>query len=182
MNDNTSPGTGSRAPAAAPYLRLIDRDTAGCRCDVTPLFADPAAFAGLVDDLVGRLAGAAFDVVAAVDALGFVLGTAVAVRTGRGLVVVRKGGKLPVRADAAEFVDYTGRPKTLEVRPDAVPAGARVLVVDDWVETGAQVRAAISLVEGRGGVVAGVAAINIDAAAGAALAARGYPCFAVSDR
>ena len=155
------------------YLRLIDRQTTGNRCDVTPLFADPDAFAGLLDDLLGRLAEVEFDLVAAVDALGFVLGTGLAIRTHKGLVTVRKGGKFPVKADAAEFVDYTGKRKSLELRPSVVVAGQRVLVVDEWVETGAQVRAAITLVEKRGGVVAGVAAINIDAEAGADLARAG---------
>ena len=164
------------------YLRLIDRDTTGDRCDVTPLFADPVAFSRLLDDLTGQFAGVGYDLVAAVDALGFILGTGVALRTGKGLVVVRKGGKLPVRADAAEFVDYTGQRKSLELRPDAVAAGTRVLLVDEWVETGAQVRAAISLIEGRGGVVVGVASINIDEEAAAALAAKGYRCYAVSHR
>jgi adenine phosphoribosyltransferase len=161
---------------------LIDRDTSGSRCDVTPLFADPQAFSRLLDDLTRQLAGTEFDQVAAVDALGFILGTALALRTGKGLFAVRKGGKLPVRADAAEFVDYTGRSKSLELRRDAVVPGTRVLLVDDWVETGAQVRAAISLIERRGGAVAGVASINIDAEAGAALTRAGYRCFAVSDR
>jgi len=164
------------------YLRLIDRDTTGGRCDVTPLFADPEAFARLLDDLTRQFAGTEFDLVAAVDALGFILRTAVALRTGKGLVVVRKGGKLPVPADVAEFVDYTGRPKSLELRPDAVARGSRVLLVDEWVETGAQVRAAISLIEGRGGVVVGVASINIDEEAGAGLRQSGYRCFALSDR
>ena len=163
------------------YLRLIDRDTTGRRCDVTPLFADPEAFSQLLGDLIRQFAGTEFDRVAAVDALGFILGTGLALRMGKGLIVVRKGGKLPVPADVAEFVDYTGQPKSLELRPDAVVRGSRVLLVDEWVETGAQVRAAISLIERRGGVVAGVASINIDAEAGAALTQSGYRCFAVSN-
>lgn len=105
------------------YLRLIDRDTTGDRCDVTPLLADHAAFSRLLDDLLGLVGDTPFEAVAAVDALGFVLGTALALRAGRRLVLVRKGGKLPVRADVAEFVDYTGQSKSLELRPDAVTRG-----------------------------------------------------------
>jgi adenine phosphoribosyltransferase len=161
------------------YLRLIDRNTSGNRCDVTPLFADPEAFGRLLEDLTGQFAGAEFDLIVAVDALGFVLGTALALRMRKGLVVVRKGGKLPVKTDVAEFVDYTGRTKSLELRPDAIAAGTRVLVVDDWVETGAQVRATICLIEGRGGVVVGVASINIDLSASAELVRLGYKCFCV---
>ena len=114
------------------YLRLIDRKTTGNRCDVTPLFADPRAFGRLLDDLAGLLARVEFDLVAGLDALG----TALAVRTHKGLVIVRKGGKLPVEASVAEFTDYSGRRKSLELRPDLIRPGARVLVVDDWVETG----------------------------------------------
>jgi adenine phosphoribosyltransferase len=157
------------------YLDLIDRNTTGNRCDVTPLFADPAAFAEALDDLVRRIGETPFDVVIGVDALGFILGTGVALRMGMGLVVVRKGGKLPVACDAEAFVDYTGQAKRLEMRFDALRQGMRVLIVDEWVETGAQIRAVAALVERRGAVVAGVAAINIDAEALPALGA--YPCF-----
>ena len=98
---------------------------------------------------------------AGIDALGFVLGTAMAQRFKKCLVTIRKGGKLPVEADRVEFVDYMGK-KSLELRPDLIGAGMRVLVVDEWIETGAQARAAIELIERRGGVIAGVAAICID--------------------
>jgi len=98
------------------------------------------------------------------------------------LITVRKGGKLPVRTEVAEFIDYTGSRKSLELRPDAIRRGMRLLVVDEWVETGAQVRAAISLIERCGGVVAGVASINIDRHARLDLESRGYSCFATADR
>jgi adenine phosphoribosyltransferase len=163
------------------YLRLVDRQTTGNRCDVTPLFADATAFWQLLEDLKCQLTGSEFDAVAAVDALGFILGTALAVRMHKGVIPVRKGGKLPVRTEFAEFVDYTGTRKSLELRPDAIRPGMRLLLVDEWVETGAQVRAAISLIERCGGVVVGVASINIDANAKANLQQLGYPCFAVTD-
>ena len=57
-----------------PYLALIDRDTSGNRCDVTPLFGDYAAFSALVDDLAALVEPLAFDVVVGIDALGFILG------------------------------------------------------------------------------------------------------------
>jgi adenine phosphoribosyltransferase len=87
------------------YLQLIDIQTPGPRCDVTPVFADPAAFAALVDDLAARFADTAFDAVAGIDALGFILGTALAWHAKRGFVPVRKGGKLPVAVDQVDFVD-----------------------------------------------------------------------------
>ena len=144
------------------YLHWIDAHTSGDRCDVTPLFAHPRAFNALIDDLVARIGDTSVDLVACIDALGFVLGTALAQRLGVGILTVRKGGKLPVQASRIGFRDYTGREKELEIRRDVLIAGQRVLVVDEWIETGAQVTAAIRLVEEQGATVVGVAAINID--------------------
>jgi adenine phosphoribosyltransferase len=144
------------------YLDLIDTTTDGPRYDVTPLFSDYQAFSALVDDLVGMCATVAFDCVAGIDALGFILGTAIAMGTEKGFVPLRKGGKLPVQSDAAYFVDYTGHEKSLEIRRDALQPGSRVLLVDEWVETGAQVKAAIELLERQGATVAAIATINVD--------------------
>lgn len=144
------------------YLKLVDTDTPGPRYDVTPLFADAAAFAALVADIVGHFPADSFDTVAGIDALGFVLGAAVAVRAEKGFIPIRKGGKLPVETESRSFVDYSKQEKSLEIRTDVVSPGERVLLVDEWIETGTQVSAAIELIESQGGVVAGIATINID--------------------
>ena len=143
------------------YLRLIDTTTRP-RCDVTPLFADHEAFSSLIDDLVAPFAQTEIDCVAGIDALGFIIGAAMALRLKTGLVTIRKGGKLPAQADAIDFVDYTGQTKSLELRTGTVKPGMQVLLVDEWIETGAQVAAAIGLIEQQGGIVAGIATINID--------------------
>lgn len=158
------------------YLHLIDIDTPGPRYDVTPLFADYAAFAALVHDLLEPFAGTAFDCVAGIDALGFILGAAMAIRARCGFVPVRKGGKLPVASDRIAFVDYTGARKSLELRKGAIGPGTRVLLVDEWVETGAQVKAAAALIEGQGGIVVGIAAIQIDENAGTRELRERYTC------
>lgn len=142
------------------YLRLIDRSKLHYkRSDVTPIFAEPAAFAALVDDLIAPWRGEEVDRVVGTDALGFIVGTAIALRLGVGFVPVRKGGKLPVRHERVSFKDYSGAEKTFELRADPWPPGTRVLLTDEWIETGATVRAAVELVERAGGVVAGIAAI-----------------------
>jgi adenine phosphoribosyltransferase len=64
--------------------------------------------------------------------------------------------------EQVEFVDYTGQIKSLEIRVNALNSGEKVLIVDEWVETGAQIKAAIQLVEARGGEVAGILTINAD--------------------
>ena len=144
------------------YLRLIHIDTGGPRCDVTPLFADHEAFAALVEDLVQPFINGNIDLVAGIDALGFILGTAVALRLGKGIIPIRKGGKLPVQVEQVEFMDYTGELKTLEMRLGSIQPGEHILLVDEWIETGAQIKAAAALIERQGGIVAGIATINID--------------------
>lgn len=142
------------------YLRLIDRSKLHYkRSDVTPLFADPAAFAALTDDLVRPFLDAGIQRVAGTDALGFITGTALALRLGVGFVPLRKGGKLPVRHERASFRDYSGAEKVLELRSEPWPPGTRVLLTDEWIETGAQAKAAVELIERSGGIVAGITAI-----------------------
>jgi adenine phosphoribosyltransferase len=149
-------------PVDSPYLRLVDTNTQGQRNDVTPLFSDYAAFSALVHDLAVHFEDVDPDCVAGIDALGFILGTALAWHFEVGFVPIRKGEKLPVPTHSAQFVDYSGQRKSLELRKDALKAGAKVLIVDDWIETGAQVKAAVELVEHQGCTVVGIAAINID--------------------
>ena len=109
----------------------------------------------------------------------FILGAAIAVRLEKGFVPIRKGGKLPVPTDRAEFVDYTEQKKSLELRIGAIRAGTRVLVVDEWIETGAQIQAAIELLEKQGGVVIGIATINMEDNAVTRLLRDKYQCHAV---
>lgn len=145
------------------YLDRMGTETTG-RYDVTPLFADPAIFGALRSDL---RSGAIDDptTVVGIDALGFVIGGALATELGVGFVPVRKGGKLPYPEAALlrrEFTDYSGTSKALELHPGALGTDDRALVVDDWVETGAQMRAATELVEAAGASVAGIAAVGVD--------------------
>ncbi|MBU0490568.1 MAG: hypothetical protein KKA73_28530 [Chloroflexi bacterium] len=111
---------------------------------------------------MGRFAAVEFDCVVGIDALGFVLGAAMALQARRGFVPIRKGGKLPVECDGVDFIDYTGKNKRLELRLDAIRPGTRALLVDEWIETGAQAKAAAELIERQGGVVVGIATINMD--------------------
>ena len=163
------------------YLALIDTETSGSRYDVTPLFADYAAFTAVVNDLAGPFMDEEVDLVAGIDALGFILGTAVALRLKKGFLAIRKGGKLPVEVNRVAFVDYTGRQKALEIRTDALKAGLNVLLVDEWVETGAQVKAAVELVEMMDGRIAGIAAINMDDNKATQQLRQQYPVIAAAD-
>jgi len=144
------------------YLKKIDTNTKGNRCDVTPLFLNHKDLTSLVDDLTLDFKDPHINYVACIDSLGFILGTAIAQKLGVGIIPIRKGGKLPVNTDSKTFCDYTGTIKSLEIRQDISISGMRVLIVDEWIETGAQVSAAIELIEDKGAVVVGVATINID--------------------
>ncbi len=148
------------------YLRLIDHQTLGIpgmRCrDITPIFADPFAFNALITDLCRDLKTNEIDMVVGLEALGFILATAVASRLGKGLVPIRKAGKLPVRTDRLELPVVRAQPRTLELRSGALEAGTRVLLVDDWIKSGTQIAGAILLIEGQNASIAGVMSLNVE--------------------
>ena len=119
--------------------------------DLTPLFADPAAFGQVLDLLAQRHDGV--DVVAGVEARGFIIGAPLAQRMGVGFVPIRKKGKLPGDVVSASY-DLEYGSATIEVQTDAVTPGANVLVVDDVLATGGTAVAACELIEKVGGRVA----------------------------
>lgn len=122
--------------------------------DLSPLFADATAFRRVVDAVVKSAGPGGFDVVAGIEARGFVLAAAAAYAAGVGVVPIRKEGKLPRATHSASYSLEYGE-ATLEVHQDAFTAGARVLVVDDVLATGGTARAALDLVQRGGAVVAG---------------------------
>ena len=81
---------------------------------------------------------------------------------------------MPVEADQVGFVNYTGRNQLLEMRKPALHPGTRVLLVDQWIETGGTMEGAIALVERQGGVVAGIATVCLEESAGAAALRQRY--------
>ncbi|GAA3382852.1 adenine phosphoribosyltransferase [Cryptosporangium minutisporangium] len=121
--------------------------------DLTPLFANGPAFAQVIDAIATEYGGA-FDVVAGIEARGFVLAAAVAYASGAGLVPIRKAGKLPRATVSAAYALEYGE-AVLEVHADAFEPGSRVLLLDDVLATGGTAAAAISLVEQAGGEVVG---------------------------
>lgn len=121
--------------------------------DITPLLADGPTLAALVDDWARAFEGV--DVVAGVEARGFILAAPLAVRLGVGFVPVRKAGKLPGATERASYALEYGT-ATLEVTADAVRPGQRVLLVDDVLATGGTVAAAAELLERAGGQIVAV--------------------------
>ncbi|MGG5257041.1 adenine phosphoribosyltransferase [Phycicoccus avicenniae] len=121
--------------------------------DITPLLADPVAFARVVEGLAEGRRGEV-DLVAGVEARGFVVGAALAHAMGVGFVPVRKAGKLPGDTVSATY-DLEYGSATIEVHADAVAAGERVLLVDDVLATGGTALAAWELLERVGATVVG---------------------------
>ena len=123
--------------------------------DITPLLADPKAFAAAIEALCEGFSDAGVEYVAAVEARGFIFGSAVAKRLDAGFVPIRKKGKLPYRTESVSY-DLEYGTDTLEVHCDAVRDGAKVLMVDDLLATGGTMAAACELIEKIGGKVVGV--------------------------
>ncbi|MHC4479137.1 MAG: adenine phosphoribosyltransferase [Planctomycetota bacterium] len=123
--------------------------------DITPLLADPKAFAAAIDALCSGFADAGIEYVAAVEARGFIFGAVVAERLQAGFVPIRKKGKLPHQTESVTY-DLEYGTDTLEVHSDAVSPGAKVLMVDDLLATGGTMAAACRLIEKIGGKVAAI--------------------------
>ena len=147
------------------YLNIMAPNTKGDKfawLDPTSIYINGEAFHDLLDDLVADLDGVAMDVVAGLDAMGFVLGSALAARFGIGFLPIRKTGKLCVDTDSVPFSNYSGRTQEMEMRQPAFAPGTRVLLADQWIETGGTMDGAIRLVERQKGIVSGMAAIAIE--------------------
>ena len=123
--------------------------------DITPLLADGTAFTAAVDALCQGISKKDIECIAAVEARGFIFGTAVAEKLGIGFVPIRKKGKLPFKTESVTY-DLEYGTDTLEIHIDAVKKGTKVLMVDDLLATGGTMAAACRLIEKIGGCVAGI--------------------------
>ncbi|MDO4791618.1 MAG: adenine phosphoribosyltransferase [Buchananella hordeovulneris] len=122
--------------------------------DITPLLANGPAFRRLTT-LLARLVGDDVDAVAGLESRGFILAAPLANTLEVGMLTIRKAGKLPGPVLGVDYALEYGTAR-MEIRPDSVNAGDRVLIIDDVLATGGTARAAIELVEKAGAVVAGV--------------------------
>ena len=123
--------------------------------DVTPLLADPDALAYTIEQLSAWGRAKQPDLVLGAEARGFILGAAIAREIGCGFVPARRPGKLPPETISATYALEYGQ-NALELHPDMIPHGARVLIHDDVLATGGTVEAIGGLVEQLGGKVCGV--------------------------
>jgi adenine phosphoribosyltransferase len=122
--------------------------------DITPLLAEPAAFARVTDAMAAPFGDAVVTHIVAIESRGFILGGPIAQRLGAGFVPVRKPGKLPHKTLRREYQLEYGT-DALEIHADACVPPARVLIVDDVLATGGTAAATVQLVESLGVEVVG---------------------------
>ncbi|WP_296193296.1 adenine phosphoribosyltransferase [uncultured Microbacterium sp.] len=136
--------------------------------DITPMLADGDAFRAAIDAVIAPFAGT-FDVVAGIEARGFIVASAAAIAAGCGVVPIRKAGKLPRPAASVDYaLEYATA--TIEIHDDIAP-GTRVLLLDDVLATGGTIAAARTLVHEIGAEVTGVGVlIELEALGGRAVA------------
>lgn len=128
--------------------------------DVTTLLLDANGFAATVERMAQRVDAGAIDLIAGIEARGFVFAAALAARLGRGMLLLRKTGKLPGDRIGIDYALEYGSDR-IEMHSDACAPGARVLLVDDLIATGGTAIAALGLLRQAGAIV-GTAAFVID--------------------
>jgi adenine phosphoribosyltransferase len=127
--------------------------------DITTLLKDAAGFKATIDQLVEKCAPLKPDYIVGMESRGFLFGTPMAVQMNAGFIPVRKPGKLPATTYSVEYELEYGTDR-LEIHQDAIPAGARVLIVDDVIATGGTAAATAELVKLSGGELVGFAFLS----------------------
>lgn len=152
--------------------------------DITTLLKDPVGFRLVIDALTQRyISGSVeFDIIAGIEARGFIMGGAMAYALGKGFAPIRKAGKLPAEVISQEYALEYGTDR-IEIHKDAFPAGTRVLLVDDLLATGGTALAAAALIEKLGGIVTEMAFIvNLpDVGGEKKLTDKGYKTFSLTE-
>ena len=121
--------------------------------DITTLLKDPGAFRKAIDELAGVIGEKDHDVLLGVESRGFIFASALAYKLEKGLVIVRKPGKLPAQTIQASYELEYGT-DSVEMHADAIETDQKVVIVDDVLATGGTARAVAELVEKAGGKVA----------------------------
>lgn len=126
--------------------------------DITPVLSDAAAFARAIQALARPWESTSVDAVVGIESRGFILGAALAQRLGTGFAPVRKPGKLPAGTLTQHYDLEYGKDR-LEMHIDALPPGARVVVVDDVLASGGTLQAALALVQRQGACLLGASVL-----------------------
>ena len=120
--------------------------------DVTSVTEDPEGMKLAIDEMDKLLDGVDYDVIAGAESRGFIFGAPLAYKNNKGLVLVRKKGKLP-RETVEMSYDLEYGQATIEIHTDSIKPGEKVVLVDDLIATGGTIEAAAKLIESLGGIV-----------------------------
>lgn len=120
--------------------------------DVTSVLQDAEGLQLAIDELVKKLEGVEFDVLAGAESRGFIFGMPIAYLLHKPFVLIRKAGKLPCETISKTY-DLEYGSATIEMHKDAVKPGQKVVLIDDLIATGGTMKAAAELVEELGGTV-----------------------------
>ncbi|MBP3326948.1 MAG: adenine phosphoribosyltransferase [Coprococcus sp.] len=120
--------------------------------DVTSVVENPDGLKLAIDSMDNLLTGVDYDLIAGTESRGFVFGTPIAYKNGKGFVLIRKKGKLP-RETVEMSYDLEYGSASIEIHKDAIKPGDKVVLVDDLIATGGTMEAAAKLVESLGGEV-----------------------------
>ncbi len=164
------------------YDEIINKNTT-IKYDPTTIFENNEAFHNLVIDLSKPFKNNEFNTVVGLESLGLIIGGAVAFYMNKRFVAMRKGNKIPVDDKyklKSSFVDYSGNQKEFEIRKDSIHKGDKILIVDDWVETGTQAKVAIELIEKLGGKVIGISALCFENNINTRELFTKYKCFGIN--
>ncbi len=121
--------------------------------DITTLLRDASCFNRAVDLLGHRYLDWDVDAVLGIEARGFIIGAALAYKLNKGVILVRKPGKLPYKTHSVDYELEYGT-DSLEIHEDAIDPGQKILIADDVLATGGTVQAVVDLVRRAGGQVA----------------------------
>ncbi|PCI85996.1 MAG: adenine phosphoribosyltransferase [Hyphomicrobiales bacterium] len=120
--------------------------------DVTTLFSDADGMREVVKQLAALYKDEEFDLIAGIDARGFIIGGALAIEMGKGFIPIRKKGKLPADVISEEY-DLEYGSAVIEIHKDALTAGQKILLLDDLLATGGTALAGVKLIRRLGGIV-----------------------------
>lgn len=145
------------------YLKLLAPGEPIGWTDPSPLYMNGQAFSDLLDDLTEPFRADQIDLVVAMEPFGYMLGAGIAARLGLGVLVVRKDALLAGPLDSIEYPRTMGRPPgQMTTRKPGFLPGTRILIVDQWVESGGAMSGILELVKRQNGIVAGIATLCIE--------------------
>ena len=126
--------------------------------DFSPILKDPSALSFIADEFSKHFHSNDIDVFAGIESRGFILASILASRYSKGMIMIRKVGKLPGKTTKLSYTIEYGK-DTIEIQKGIIKKGERVLICDDLLATGGTAKASANLIEKNGGEVSGFAFI-----------------------